>query len=88
MDEAEKDNFITLPGNGSRSGLLPQKTICPSPEDLRASQVALVVKNAPTNAGDVRDAGSIPRSGKSSGGGPGKPLQYSCLENPMNRGAW
>ena len=39
-------------------------------------------------AGDVRDAGLIPRSGRSPGEGNGKPLQYSCLENPMDRGAW
>ena len=53
-----------------------------------ASQVALVLKNAPTNAGDRRDVGSIPGSGKSHAGGHGNPLQYSCLENPMDRGAW
>ena len=52
------------------------------------SQVALVVKNPPAKAGDIRDAGSIPGSGRSSGGGNGNPLQYSCLENPMDRGAW
>ena len=40
------------------------------------------------NLGDVRDAGSIPGSGRSPGGGHGHPLQYSCLENPMDRGAW
>ena len=40
------------------------------------------------NAGDVRDVGSIPGSGGSPGGGHGNPLQYSCLENPMERGAW
>ena len=54
----------------------------------RASQVALVVKNPPANAGDVRNAGSIPGSGRSPGGGHVNPLQYSCLENPMDRGAW
>ena len=53
-----------------------------------ASQVALVVKNPPANAGDLRDVGSIPGSGRSHGGGHGNPLQYSCLENPMDRGAW
>ena len=53
-----------------------------------ASQVALVVKNPPANAGDTRDSGSIPGSGRSPGGGPGNPLQYSCLENLMNREAW
>ena len=53
-----------------------------------ASQVALVVRNPPANAGDVRDAGSIPGSGRSPGGGNDSPLQYSCLGNPMDRGAW
>jgi len=52
------------------------------------SQVALVVTNLPANAGDVRDVGSIPGSGRSSGEGNGNPLQYSCLENSMDRGAW
>ena len=52
------------------------------------SQVALVVKNLPANAGDIKDTGSIPWWGKSPGGGHGNPLQYSCLENPMNRRAW
>ena len=54
----------------------------------QAFQVALVVKNLPAKAGDVRDAGSISGSGRSSGGGNGNPLQYPCLENPMDRGAW
>ena len=53
-----------------------------------ASQVALVVKNLPANTGDARDVGSIPGLGRSPGGGHGSPLQYSCLENPMDRGAW
>jgi len=52
---------------------------------VEASPVVLVVKNPPA---DVRDAGLIPRSGRSPGGGHGNPLQYSCLENPMDRGAW
>ena len=47
-----------------------------------------MVKNLPTNVGDARDMGSILGSGRSLGGGNGNPLQYSCLENPMNRGAW
>ena len=47
-----------------------------------------MVKNLSANAGKVRDAGSIPGSGRSPGGGHGNPLQYSCLENPMDRGAW
>ena len=54
-----------------------------------ASQVALVVKNLPANAGDVRDKGSmIPGSRRSPRWGHGNPLQYSCLKNPMDRGAW
>ena len=50
--------------------------------------MALVVKNPPTNTGDVRDMGLIPRSGRSPGGGLDNPLQYPCLDNPMDRGAW
>ena len=53
---------------------------------IRASQVALVVKNLPTNAGDLRNIGSIPGSGRYPGEGHGNPLQYSCRENPMLRG--
>ena len=49
-----------------------------------AAQVALVVKNPPANAGDIRDTDSISVSGRSPGGGRGNPLQYSCLENPMD----
>ena len=52
------------------------------------SPVALVVKSRPANAGDLRDLGLIPGLGRSPGGGHGNPLQYSCLENPMDRGAW
>ena len=48
----------------------------------------LVVKNPPATAGDVGDLDLIPGSGRSPGGGNGNPLQYSCLENPMDRGAW
>ena len=47
-----------------------------------------MVKNMPGSARDVRDVGSIPGSGRSSGGGNSNPLQYSCLENPMDLGAW
>ena len=46
------------------------------------------MKNLPASVGDVRDAGSIPGSGRSPGEGKGNPLQYSCLENLMDRGAW
>ena len=52
-----------------------------------ASQVGLVVKNLPASAGDVRYAGLIPGSERCPGGGQGNPLQHSCLENPMDRGA-
>ena len=47
-----------------------------------------MVKNPPANAGDTGDVGSIPGSVRSPGGGNGNPLQYSCLENLMDRGAW
>ena len=53
-----------------------------------ASQVALVVRHLPANTEDTGDVGSIPGSGRSSRGGTSNPLQYSCLENPMDRGAW
>ena len=63
---------------------------------IGASQVVLVVKNLPAkkkknlpaNAGDLRDVGLIPGSGRSPGGGHDNPLWYSCLENPTDRGAW
>ena len=47
-----------------------------------------MVKNLPANAGDTRDVGLMPGLGRSPGGGNGNPLQYSCLENSMDRGAW
>ena len=50
--------------------------------------MALVVKNPPANVGDIRDMGSIHGSRRSSGGGHGHPLEYSCPENPMDRRAW
>ena len=58
-------------------------------DKIQASQVVLVVKNPPANAGkDAGDMALIPGSGISPGEGNGNTLQYSCLENPMNRGAW
>ena len=54
----------------------------------RASQVALVAKKLPDSAGDIRDAGSIPDLGRFPGGRHDNPFWYSCLENPMDRGAW
>ena len=65
-----------IPGRGTRYHM-PQ---------LRSSQLGLVVKNPPTNAGNIREVGSILGSGRSPGGGHGDPLQYSCLENPLDRG--
>ena len=58
-------------------------TIC-----YRGSQIELVVKNPPANAGDTGDVGSIPGLGRSPETGNGTPLQYSCLENSMDRGSW
>ena len=55
---------------------------------LRASLTGLVVKNPPANTGDIRDVGLIPGSGRSHGEGNGNPLQYSCLGNSTDRGAW
>ena len=55
---------------------------------VRVSQVALVVKNPPANAGDARNVGSIPGLRRSPGEGNGNPLQYAFLENSMDRGAW
>ena len=54
----------------------------------RASQVVLVVKNSPANAGDLRDLGSTPGLGRYLGEGHGNPFKYSCLVNPMDRRAW
>ena len=62
-------------------------SVYPSPI-FGASQVAPVVKNPPANAGDARAMGSIPGMGRFPGEGNGNPLQYSCLGNPMDRGAW
>ena len=55
---------------------------------MGTSQVVLVVKNPSASAGDVRDVGLIPGLGRSPGEGNGNLLQYSCLDNPMDRGAW
>ena len=60
----------------------------PSLRSYWVSQVALVVKNLLVDVGDIRDASLIPRLGRSSGGEHGNPLQYSCLGNSMERGAW
>ena len=57
-------------------------------EIVGASQVVLVAKNPPANAGNIRDVGSVSRLGRSPVGRHGNPFQYSCLENPMDRGTW
>ena len=62
----------------------PVNVLC---DNNGASQVELVVKDPPANAEDIRDSGLIAGSERSSGGGHGDPLRYSCLENPMERGA-
>ena len=59
--------------------------IFPASAGVCASQVALVVKNLPASAREIKDVGSVPGSGRSPGGGNGNPLQYSCLENPRDR---
>ena len=56
--------------------------------EFRASQVVLVIKNPPDDAGDIKGVGLTPGVGKSPGGGHGNSLQYPCLEKPMDRGAW
>ena len=58
------------------------------PNHQWASQVAQCVKNLPANAGDIKDSGSLPGSGRSPERGHGNSLQYSCLEYPMDRGSW
>ena len=72
LDSILKSRDITLPIN----------------VHLVKAMVALVVKNLIANEGDLRDMGSIPWSGRLPGGGPSNPLQYSFLENPMDRRAW
>ena len=76
-------SFAYLSINSSK---LPQAFWYPC-RPHEASQVTLMIKNPPANAGDIRDTGSVPGLGRSPGEGHGNPLQYSCLENPMDRGA-
>ena len=82
----------TLTSAGSREENPPLpctfESQVPFCKGIVASQVALMVKNLSANARDLREAGSIPRSRRSPGGGLSNPLQYSCLENPMDKGAW
>ena len=64
-----------------------KKITSPYTNKTKGFQVAQLVKNLPANEGDTRDVGLIPGSGRSPGEGNGNPLQYSCLENSMDRGA-
>ena len=81
-------SFIYIPTSSSCLYLYRSPHFCYPKILPRASQVVLVVKNLPANEGDRKNVGSIPGSGRSPGGGNGNPLQCSCLENPMDRGAW
>ena len=67
---------------------IPASQLTQTCHEVRAFQVALVVKIPPAFAGGVRDADSIPGLERAPGGGHCNSLQYSCLENPMDRGAW
>ena len=77
---------VRLRNKGVREDTFEKKSVCLLKREV--SQVALVVKNLLVNAGDVKRQGSIPGSGRSPGEGISNPLQYSCLENPIDRGAW
>ena len=72
----------------SHCNLQKKKKMATSQWLVGDSQVALVVKNLPANAEDLREAGLIPGSRRSPGGGHGNSLTYFCLENPMDRGIW
>ena len=75
---AKNNNSSSNNTNGNTSYLM----------ELWASQLMLVVRNPPANAGDVRDTGSVPVSRRSPGRGNSNPFQYSCLENPTGKEAW
>ena len=84
-------NEHRIRAKGKAVAYWPQKSKTNIQMDLRtwrASQVAPVVEKPPADAGDLRDTGSIPGSGRSPGGGHANPLQHSWLENPIDRGAW
>ena len=88
MDSCLETVALLTTGNESFCGeILHSPKLFQMTSFNQASQVALVVKNLPTNAGDLRDASSIPRWGRFPGEGNGTPLWYSCLENPMDRRA-
>ena len=87
--ESQESSFCSLLHLRWRSSLfMKSPKVFMRTQWTRASQVTLVVKNPPSNAGDLRDVGLIPGSGRFPGGGRGSPLQCSCLGNPMGRSAW
>ena len=79
--------YFHFPGESLRGHISCQGYIATEWQS-RDSQEAQAIKDVPANAGDVRDAGSIPGLGRSLRGGHSNPLQYPCLESPMHRGAW
>ena len=82
-------HHVIVPWMYFKAKLLPRVIgVEPKHQCNGAYQVALLVKNPSASARDARDMGSVPGSGRSPGGGHGSPLPYSCLENPMDRGAW
>ena len=76
------------PGQIFSMGLFAQQIFTVCLLRLEGFPAGSAVKNPPANAGDTRDAGSVPGSGRSPGEESGNPLQYSCLGNPVDRGAW
>ena len=84
-----KKRQFPLPASNVKTEKIAEARIAEINEHIiGASQVMLVVKNPLVSAGDIRDTGSVPGLGRSPGGGRGNPLQYSCLENPLDGGAW
>ena len=81
-------NGSFIPGSGAPSALHCHAPFLILHLSVWVSQVVLAAKNPSVSAGDVRDLGLIPGSGRSPTGGHGNPLQHSCLGNPMDRGAW
>ena len=101
MNQYRKNVVFFMKSNGSGLMTITSFSFCWKKKDVnpltlnfegitsfKSSEVALVVKNSPANAEDARDVGSIPGLGGFPGEGNGNPLQYSCLENSMDTGAW
>ena len=79
---------VRPPPTGTKAGLHPARISPPEHSCFKGFPGRSAVKNMPAHAGDVENTGSIPGSGRSPGEGNSNPLQYSCLGNPMERGAW